>query len=178
MNEIASDRAGHERLAEWVRQYGRVVRGYVRGVVRNEEAADDIAQDVFRKAWQSRDSYREEGQARAYLLRIADRLAVDFLRRSGREVLLDEEGWNRWEPSGADEGPAVALEQSELREQLRLALDRLSPAQRRVLLLRFYGEMEFAEIAATLGCPLSTALSHCHRGLRALRVALVKAEER
>ena len=49
------------------------------------------------------------------------------------------------------------------------ALDQLSVPQRRVLLLRYYGDMSFEEIAATLECPLNTALSHCRRGLLALR---------
>jgi len=67
----------------------------------------------------------------------------------------------------------VNTEQNEL---LTAALNKLSPAQRRVLLLRYYGQMSFAEIASTIGCPLNTALSHCHRGLEALQALLVEKE--
>ncbi|MFO0904569.1 MAG: RNA polymerase sigma factor [Pirellulales bacterium] len=169
MNEATPDRASGERLSEWVRQHGRAVRGYVLGMVRNEDAADDVTQDVFRRAWQARDSYRDEGRPRAYLLKIADRLALDYLRRLGREVNLDEESWGQWEPATAEAAPEAALGLAERAGEVRQALERLSPLQKRVLLLRFYGQMEFVEIAATLGCPLNTALSHCHRGLLALR---------
>lgn len=176
MNASPSDRTSDERLSEWVRQHGRAVRGYVYGVVRDADVADDVAQEVFRRAWQTRDAYREAGQSRAYLLRIADRLAVDHLRRTGREVLLDEDGWDRCEPSASEEGPLAAAQHTELLAQLHLALERLSPPQRRVLLLRYYGNLEFADIARTLDCPLSTALSHCHRGLQVLRKLLVRSE--
>jgi RNA polymerase sigma-70 factor, ECF subfamily len=55
-------------------------------------------------------------------------------------------------------------------------LDRLSPPQRRVLLLRYYGQFTFAEIAEMIDCPLNTTLSHCRRGLEALRALLVEKE--
>jgi RNA polymerase sigma-70 factor (ECF subfamily) len=55
-------------------------------------------------------------------------------------------------------------------------MESLSPQQQRVLLLRYYGELGFAEIAAIMQCPLGTALSHCHRGLQALRKQLVENE--
>jgi len=53
----------------------------------------------------------------------------------------------------------------------------LSPPQRRALLLRYYGDLSFAEIAAIMGCPLGTALSHCRRGLLKLRELLVETYE-
>lgn len=173
MSGSSEERAAQERLADWVRQHGRSVRGFLLGMVRNEHVADDLTQDVFRRAWQARDSYREEGHPRAYLLRIADRLALDHLRRAGREVHLDDDAWGAREPASEDPAPEAGLAQAESAAALQNALERLSPMQKRVLLMRFYGQMEFAEIATTLDCPLNTALSHCHRGLQALRKILV-----
>jgi DNA-directed RNA polymerase specialized sigma24 family protein len=45
-----------------------------------------------------------------------------------------------------------------------------------VLLLRYYGQFSFAEIAEMTGWPMNTALSHCRRGLEALRKLLVEQE--
>jgi DNA-directed RNA polymerase specialized sigma24 family protein len=42
------------------------------------------------------------------------------------------------------------------------------------LLLRYYGQLGFAEIADEIRCPLSTTLSHCRRGLETLRAILVE----
>jgi len=162
-----------ERLAAWVNDHGRSVHGYLLALVRRPDLADDLTQDVFRRAWQARDRYEDRGTPRAYLMRIADRLACDWVRRSGTEVNVDAETWDQVEPVAEDRPPEQALQSEEMSEQLRAALESLSSAQRRVLLLRFYGELDFAEIAAQLECPLGTVLSHCHRGLKALRSRLV-----
>ena len=163
-----------DRFAEWTREHGRAVRGYLLAMVRRADVADDLVQEVFCRAWQARERYREQGNARAYLLRIADRLVCDRGRKAGRERTLNEETWRQVEPVSRDGEPWEAFARAEAAAQLTAALDRLSPAQRRVLLLRYYGQLSFAQIAETVGCPLSTALSHCRRGLMLLRKLLVE----
>jgi RNA polymerase sigma-70 factor (ECF subfamily) len=163
-----------DRFNEWVREHGRAVRGYVLGMVRRVDQAEDLAQEVFCRAWQSRARYREQGNARAYLLRIADHLVCDRGRRAGRETTVDQETWKAIEPAGRTEEPPQTAIRSEALDQLAVALDRLSPIQRRVLLLRYYGQVSFAEIAEMVGCPLNTTLSHCRRGLETMRKLLVE----
>lgn len=163
--------------SDWNRAHAPAVRGYLLALVRRPDLADDLVQEVFCRAWQARGRYREEGNVRAYLLRIADRLACDRARRSGREVNVSEEDWRRLEPAQDGRAPDDAAAQREVLEQLAAALDSLSPVQRRVLLLRYFGQVRFSEIADMVGCPLSTALSHAHRGLLALRRLLVKTVE-
>jgi RNA polymerase sigma-70 factor (ECF subfamily) len=164
-------------LADWGCEHGKAVRSYLLAMLRRSDLADDLTQEVFCRAWQARGRYRERGTARAYLLRIADRLVCDQSRRKGREVTLAEESWQRMEPASPALEPSQALVQAEAIRQLGAALDSLSPAQRRVLLLRYYGQCGFAEIAEIMECPLGTVLSHCHRGLSVLRKLLVEHAE-
>jgi RNA polymerase sigma-70 factor (ECF subfamily) len=161
-----------ERLAQWVREHGRTVRGYLLGIVRRPDVADDLTQEVFWRAWRSRERYREIGTPRAYLLKIADRLAWDHCRVARREVHLDEETWNQLEPASELAGPADEAAWNESQAELAEALGTLSPLQRRVVLLRYFGGLEFSEIARQCDSPLGTVLSHCHRGLQALRKLL------
>ena len=170
------NRQKHEkrRFADWGDEHGTAVWGYLLAMVRRADVADDLTQEVFCKAWAARDRYRENGTARAYLLRIADRLVFDRSRKAGREVTLDAENWEQIEPTSPEPGPAQSAESVEAARQLAAALEQLSPAQRRVMLLRYYGQLSFAEIAETVDCPLNTALSHCRRGLEALREILVE----
>jgi RNA polymerase sigma-70 factor, ECF subfamily len=163
-----------DRLAQWVREHGRAVRGYLLGIVRRADVADDLVQETFWRAWRSRHKYQESGTARAYLFKIADRLACDHCRSVGKEIHLNDEAWNQVEPASNVEAPPDRLAWNESRRQLAEALDALSPPQRRVLLLRYYGDLEFGQIAELCECPLGTVLSHCHRGLRALRKLLVE----
>jgi RNA polymerase sigma-70 factor, ECF subfamily len=166
-----------ELWAEWRRLYGRAVWGYVLGMVRRHDLAEDLTQEVFCRAWLARTRYREQGTARAYLLRIADRLVLDHHRRSGREINLSDEAWRRIEPAQRAGTVEEVLGQEEASVQLASTLEKLSPHQRRVLLLRYYGEFSFAEIAEMMDCPVNTALSHCRRGLLTLRGLLVESDK-
>ena len=157
------------RFDQWLDEHARAVRGYLAAMLRDVHRADDLLQEVFRKAWQARESYQETGHARAYLLRIADRLICDSARKPRREVNLDEKSWQRYEPANQPNDPSDRLIHAETRSQLNKALDQLTDQQRRVLLLRYYGQLTFEEIAKMTQCPLNTALSHCRRGLIALK---------
>jgi len=169
----AGDGDDRERLARWVAEHGRAVRGFLLALVRRGEVADDLLQETFRRAWQARERYADDGRERSYLLRIADRLAVDHSRRRQRqEVTLDDETWRAAEPTSRESGVERSIALAETRQLLAGALEALSEPQRRVLLLRFYGDLDFAEIAAAMDCPLGTVLSHCHRALGKLRKQL------
>jgi RNA polymerase sigma-70 factor, ECF subfamily len=166
-----SNRAG-DRLTCWVREHGRPVRGYLLGTVGRLDVADDLLQETFQRAWQARERYRDDGHERAYLLRIADRLVIDRSRRLGVEINVTDTVWNDVEPAAATELPLEEITRAETGEELTAALEQLTLAQRRVLLLRYFGDLTFEEIAETLDCPLATALSHCRRGLAAMRKLL------
>jgi RNA polymerase sigma-70 factor (ECF subfamily) len=161
-----------DRLARWVRDHSPSVRGYLLGLVRRPDLADDLLQEVFQRAWQARDRYEERGTERAFLLCIADRLVIDHSRRNRREINLDDETWHEVEPTADDALPLDELHTAEVNQELATALDRLTFNQRRVLLLRYFSDMTFEEIAAELHCPLGTALSHCRRALAAMKKIL------
>lgn len=163
-----------ERLTHWVHDHARSVRGYLLAMVRDVHATDDLLQEVFCRAWQARDRYAEQGAARAYLLRIADRLVYDRGRTDKRERPMNTEQWEQLEPAADDGLPLATLLEVESRRQLTEALDALSDAQRRTLLLRYYGDLDFQEIARIMECPTNTVLSHARRGLLALRRLLVE----
>lgn len=171
-----------ERLSRWVRDHARSIRGFLWASIRNHESADELLQEVFYRAWQARDRYQESGQERAYLLMIADRLARDWTRtrarRTGRELDVDAGLWSRIEPDGREQPPEASLVQHEESGLLHANLELLSEPQRRVLSLRFFGDLPFQEIAAMTKTPLNTVLSHCRRGLTELRRLLEKEESK
>ncbi len=161
-----------ELLARWVRDHGVAVRGYLLGTTGRHDVADDLLQDVLERAWRAMSRYQDIGQERAFLLKIADRLVIDRSRRLGLEINLDDASWCEVEPTTQTYAPLDNLAGAETTEELTSALAQLTTNQRRVLLLRFFSDMTFEEIAETMSCPLSTALSHCRRGLIAMRKLL------
>lgn len=177
MSDAEPTNEEHERLTVWVRLHGAAVLGFLTGMVRERALAEDLIQEVFCRAWQARGRYCDTGRERAYLLRIADRLACDHVRRRKREEPLNANGEHLVERAGREGPPWQRMVQAENERLLTAALDALSEPQRRTLLLRYYGDLEFSEIAEQLGIPLNTVLSHNRRGLSALRQMLVEKTE-
>ncbi len=163
-----SDEEARRAMAAWVEAHGRAVRGYLWAVTGSPHDADDLCQQVFMRIWMARRQYREEGSSRAFLFRVADRVARDWLRRR-REKTLSEPQWTLVEPSDDGERPDDRLLRIEAGKRLSEAMNVLTEAQRRVLLLKYYGDMTFTEIAQVAEMPLGTVLSHARRGLQRLR---------
>ncbi len=153
-------------LVRWVREHASSIRGYVAALVRDRALAEDIVQEVFLRAWKQRESYVEQGSEKGYLFRIADRLVIDHRRAKSTDSLP---GIFEVVDHGVS-APLDELISRESAERLREGMQRLSDAQQRVLLLRYFGQLKFEEIAPLIGCPLGTALSHARRGLEQLRV--------
>ncbi len=66
------------------------------------------------------------------------------------------------------------LEGAEAESSLRAAIELLPENQRQILLLRYYGNLKFVEIAQMLGCPLNTALGRMHKAMIHLRKLLAE----
>ena len=138
-------------------------------VLGDRHEAQDIAQDVFVKVWESAPTYRPQGSPMAWLLTVARNMARSRLRQGGRQVGLDEETWNA----------IPALETAvtpEDRAVLQAALTRLSAEERQIVLLHAVTGLKHREIAQLLELPLSTVLSKYHRGLKKLK-SLMKGED-
>lgn len=137
-----------ERLeALFDRCYPRLAR-YAYARLGNQSEAEDIASEVFVRAFESLDSYRDTGAPmEAWLFRIARNLVIDRYRRSGRlERVVDDE---EHELQGADD-PAGKAEQRILMRDVNAALQRLTLDQREVVSLRFFGGLSSKEVAGVM----------------------------
>lgn len=159
----------NQQIAQWAALYGAAVRGYILSMVRKPELADDLSQEVFLRAWKSFDQYTEQGEAKAFLMKIAYRTVCNSRRKTVWEVSVDDETWSGIEPADVSKTPEQSARQKELGGELSRILDKLSESEKRVLTLRYYGEMKFNEIADLMELPLNTVLSHAHRGLAKMR---------
>jgi RNA polymerase sigma factor (sigma-70 family) len=112
------------------------------------------------------------GSFRGWLFRIAGNKVKDHWRSASREACA-KEGFGRIADDRAPREQG-SLEAAEAHERLRWALDALPEGQRHVLMLRYFGDMKFLDIAAVLDCPLNTALTRAHKGLIKLRQALTE----
>jgi RNA polymerase sigma-70 factor (ECF subfamily) len=139
-------------------------------ILRRHDLADDVVQDAFLRAYQSLNRFDRERPFGPWICRIAANLAVNHVRSpQAREEGLPETLAD--EPS-PDEGPLVGVLEKEGRAALDSAMERLSPEQRAVFVLRVFEELSYQEIAQTLGISPGTVMSRLSRARERLRGAL------
>lgn len=147
----------------------------VQRFVSNHEDALDLTQDAFIRAYQGLADFKSQCQFYSWLYRITVNLCIDFLRKQARsEVMLYESDDSEELPMAnvpdlRSESPSKALENKELRAQLRKAIRRLPPKQRQIFILRHWDGLSLKDIAATVGRSDGTVkahLFHAHRNLR------------
>ena len=137
-------------------------------------AGPQLAEELYQQSWLSVLEHLDRfdpgpagGGFKAWLFRIATNKANDLWRSKGRERAA-KDGLRLITD---DHLPAAdfRLEGTEQEQKLKWAIEQLPDAQKQVLLLRYYGQMKFVDIAATLGCPLNTALGRVHKAMIKLR---------
>jgi len=147
---------GHdaEALGEIYRLYVRRVFGLCRYMLDSREGAEDATSEVFLKLQRSIESYDGSIPFPKWLLRVAGNQCIDALRRRkrGRQVIVEvEEGVAVIEAASPEPSPLGAVLSTEERGQVRDAIARLPENYRVPLVLRYYGELSYDEIAQQLG---------------------------
>ncbi len=127
-------------------------------LLHNREDAEDVAQEAFVKAYRNFHRLRDRERFRAWLVRIAWRLALDRLRSAGRRERR-ELAAAELSPSPTVEDPTAA---SELQQHLQRALDDLPERLRIVVVLAAVEGHDTREVARLLGLPEGTVKSRLH----------------
>ncbi|MDE7125928.1 MAG: sigma-70 family RNA polymerase sigma factor [Muribaculaceae bacterium] len=139
------------------------VFNYILRVVRSRDIADDIFQETFVKAITNirQGRYTDSGKFPAWITRIAHNLIIDYFRQEKAE-----------NTTSADASPIDILNRAELserniedtivdrqiRDDIRSIILELPAPQKQVLIMRYYRNMSFKQIAAATGVSINTAL--------------------
>lgn len=140
-------------------------------VTRNWEDARDGVQDAFSSLYPRWDRLPEGARRDSYVTRTVVNACLAVIRRRRSQPVPD--------PSMLVEAPVVADPSGAVAEAdaaWRLCAE-LPPAQRAAVVLRFYNDYSFGQIAEALDCPESTVRSHVHRAMATLRSRLQKGED-
>ena len=163
-------RATPEEAATLYETFGERVRRYVAFRVRSPEDAEDLTADVFRRIL-SGPVPIDHGARPAWLFRVAHNAIVDHYRRRRFTIplfgLLER-------PDDAPSLPDRAIRDEELQTVDR-ALAGLVGRQRAAIYLRYYEDLEYADVAHVMGVPAVTARSLVHRGLKKVAAQLGRA---
>ena len=161
-----------EALGEIYRRYARRVFGLCRYMLGSPESAEDAMSEVFLKLQRSIGSYDGSIPFPNWLLRVAGHQCIDALRRSqrGRQVVVEvEDEATDVEPASSGPSPLTAAIRTEERAQVREAIARLPENYRVPLVLRYYGELSYDEIAQQLGLERNSVAVLIFRAKQELR---------
>jgi RNA polymerase sigma-70 factor (ECF subfamily) len=167
---------------ELVRRYERPVFSLIYRMVRDRELAEDLAQDTFVKILNNIDRYRPEFKLSSWLFKIANNVAIDYLRKrqvptvsmdgSPHAATADAVESSRFEIADPQETALAEMESRELGTAIERAIAALRPEYRACIMLRHVEDRSYEEIAATLDLPLGTVKTYIHRARHELREAL------
>ena len=147
---------------------------YIFHSVKNEELADDIFQETFVKAIVTlkQGRYVENGHFSAWISRIAHNLIIDYFRQS-RAVNLQSTDDTEYNVLNRKELSDQTVEDSMVTQQIHRDIRRLIKAlpesQREVLLMRYYKNMSFKEIAERTQVSINTALGRMRYAILNMR---------
>jgi RNA polymerase sigma-70 factor (ECF subfamily) len=166
-----------------MRAYQDMVFSTTARLAGNDALAEDIAQEVFLKAFENFDHLRTSITAGGWLKTVATRLTLNHLSRYRKrwqffsEMRRDDEGDDAPEAEfAAPETMLADIDDEKRRALVEQILQRLPDHQRLPLLLYHFDEMPYEEIAQTLHVSLAKVKVDILRGRRALAKALTGGE--
>ena len=150
------------------------VYNYIYQMVKERDLTEDIFQETFVKAITTirQGRYTETGKFSAWINRIARNLVIDYFRQEKAEASgsADDENYdvlNRKELS--EDTIEDLMIDNQIRDDIRRLIKHLPKAQRQVLVMRYYRNLSFKEIAEATGVSINTALGRMRYALLNIR---------
>ena len=142
------------------------------GMVRDAHIAEDLTQETFARAFAAAKGFRRDALPKTWLFTIARNLAINHLRSKNtraRAPFSDSSGRADTVPE-----PSATVAAREEGEAVCAAIDRLTPEQREVFLMKVVEGLTYRQIGAIVECPTGTVQSRFHYAVKRLRDILAR----
>lgn len=171
---VAAYMQGHKQCFEiLMSRHQQKVFNYILSLVKDKSLTDDIFQDTFIKVVNTLRSgtYRDEGKFIQWIMRIAHNLVIDHFRRNQRFPMIKTgDDFDIFDVLGnCDESVEQKIIKTQIHNDVKKLVRQLPEDQRRVLVMRHYGDMSFKEIADKTGVSINTALGRMRYALINMR---------
>ncbi len=160
---LERSRAGnHLAFLQLYERYKRAIYGFTRKLLEDPELAKDVLQTVFLRLYEDAGRIHNPSHLKTWLFAVARNECLTQRRKSSRNLPLEGD-----EPIVSD-GAHDALERDERHALIRVAIGRLTPEQREVVVLREYEDLSYREIAEIIGVAESVVKSRLFEARRKL----------
>jgi RNA polymerase sigma factor (sigma-70 family) len=155
--------------------YRSCVVRFVARMLGDSGRAEDVAQDVFVRAYRALQSYPPERRAALRLRSWTYAIAHNLTRNAVRDApprtaqLTYEDGAERGVVIDPEPGPEALTARAETWHAVQMAIGALSPRLRPAFVMRYLDDLSYDEIAAALQQPVGTVKAAAHRGALAVR---------
>ena len=164
---LSSARGDRDAFAAFYDATAALVYGVALRVVRDPARAEEISQDVYLDVWRNAGRYLPgRGSAKAWIVTIAHRRAVDVVRREEASRRRSEQAGRRVET--AHDMVAESAEGTDEKHRLIRALEGLPEEQRTAIELAYFDGLTYQEVADRIGAPVGTVKSRMHTALNRL----------
>ncbi len=155
-------------------RYSNTVYSLSMHMLRDQGAAEEVTQDVFFNVWRRAASYHaDRGTVTAWLFSIAHHRAIDEIRRRKRDRTHVQHGIDLSNRPSNGEGDPVEHTRLQFEgNRLKVALRRLKPEQREIVVLAYFGGLTHSEISKKLNQPLGTVKTRMRLAMKKLREVL------
>lgn len=159
----------HDQYSFLVERYHRGLIQHLYNLIHDEQAAEDVAQEAFIRAYSKLDQYNEAYAFSTWLYKIADNIAYRLLKQTKPTTDIDdiEEVISDDKPT-----PAELVEQTFTREAVQTAITKLPLAYRQVIGLYYWDNFSYEEIAQIVDRPIGTIRTWLYRSKEQLRKEL------
>jgi RNA polymerase sigma-70 factor (ECF subfamily) len=172
---------------ELVHRYQHEMFRYLVRYTGDRTLAEDVFQNMFLQVHLKRGLYEEGRPVRPWLYSIATHQAIDALRKAGRHptLSLDQRASSTNVDAGGlidllvaeGSGPLAVLQGEERRQWVRESVARLPETLRQTLILAYYQDLKYREIAEVLQVPVGTVKSRLHAALAKLQQMAREAQD-
>ena len=162
-----------QAMADLYDRFGRLVYSVIYAIVRDTGVAEDLLQETFLRIWNRSAGFdAKRGALGPWLLTVARNRAIDHIRSAGARNVKNTLELEDREHKSQDLGAELDLQNKDQAKSIRVAIDRLSENQRRVIQLAYYEGLSQSEMAEKLGEPLGTIKTWVRGALKKLREEL------
>jgi len=148
-----------------IRKYRDPIFHHASYILKDYQEAIDVTQEVFIKAMREKRFFDTEFKMKAWLYRVTSNLCFNLRRDRKRRTAILETIPKPRKTEAAQLDHVFADEQQ---GEIFHALEKLSENHRKILMLRYYSDLSYAEISETLGIKLGTVMSRLSRAKRNL----------